>query len=194
MLIDTHRAWRARPNARRLDLFLADAYPVILRTLRRMLKGAAVYEDIAQLCMVKVTEGALFTFKATGEIESWLETIAKNEAIDYLREPHHRELLAHDTHRQPHLEGVVRTTPEDALLHGENCERLEEVFTYMREQNQRRYVRVLRAFYLNGQSLEQIAEDEGLKYHPGRGNGGPVKDLIHRARAAFKIALKESRR
>jgi RNA polymerase sigma factor (sigma-70 family) len=191
VLIDTHNAWRERPNARRLDLFLADAYPVVLRTLKRMLKGAAVHEDIAQLCMVKVAEGALFTFRATGEIENWLEVIAKNEALDYIREPHHREQLAFDPRCPDKHERVETITPEMLALDGELRRRVEAAFEVLRHDGRRQYVRVLRAYYMDGRSLKWIAEDEGLKYHHGRGKGGPAKALLHRARGFMRDALKE---
>lgn len=196
-LVAAHAAWVARPNARTMGRLLAAARPLLVREALRVVRSPEAAEDLAQDCLLRISEGAAWTYQARGDLGSWLSVLARNAAVSHMRAPRNaREILAdEDPDRAPAPEVACdRAGPEALALAGADRDRLERAFAELRADGRRRYARVLRAFYLQGKSIRDISLDEGLpfmEYSERRTNGraNPGKQLLHRARGALRAIL-----
>lgn len=184
-------AWQARPNARTMGLFLAAARPVLLRHLTRHLRDdPAAAEDLAQNCLLRMAEaGALFTFKGTGDLSSWIAVVARNAAVSYLRAPARLEIPADDEHRPE--ERSPLPSPEDDALRRVDRDRIVRGLARLDGAGHHRYARILRSYYLHGSSLKQIAMAEGLPYVSGHGRQNSAKGILYRARKALRREIED---
>lgn len=181
------RAWKDRPNARTMGRLLAEARPLLLRHLSRHLRDHPdAAEDLTQNCLLRMAEeGALWTFTGRGDLQSWIAVVARHAAVSYLRRPMHRELLADEPEREDRPSRGP--SPEDEAILAVERDRLERALSRLEHGGRRRYVRMLRAYYLDGAPLRSIALSEGLPYARGSGRSSTAaKDLLYRARKALK--------
>lgn len=194
-------AWHDRPNRRTLDALLSACRPILLRATGRILRddpqGA---EDVAQDCLVRLAEGAFFGYRREASIAGWLEQIARHAAVAFLRSPA-RDHVPHDfrgpaAHEVRAPIGADRSdpaivdarTPEDDAIEGQTRAKIDEALALLRRSGRpenRRYSRMLRAYYLRGMTKRQIADAEGVPFHPdGRGDQ-KMRSLLFRARRAL---------
>jgi RNA polymerase sigma factor (sigma-70 family) len=191
-------AWRDRPNRRTLDALLTACRPILLRAAGRILRddphGA---EDLAQDCLLRLAEGAFFGYRRAAGISGWLEQIARNAALGHLRspardhEPTDFRVGASEV-RVPRgadassPEIVEARTPETVAIENQERAKIDAALARLRRSGRsenRRYSRVLRAFYLRGLTKAQIAESEGIPHRGG--THSTMRVLLHRARRAL---------
>lgn len=185
-------AWQARPNARTMGRFLAEARPLLLRHLSRHLRDHPdAAEDLAQNCLLRMAEaGALFTFKGTGDLQSWIAVVARNAAVSFLRAPARLELPTDsDEHRRE--ERSREPSPEEDAIRAVDRATIDRALARLDGSGRRRYARILRAHYLEGAPLRVIALREGLPYEIGRGRHSVAKGMLYRARKALRREIED---
>ncbi len=134
------------------DRYARVVYSVILRIVR----NASVAEELAQESFIRAWNRASAFDAARGKIGSWLLTIARNRAIDYLRSS-----AGHQQASTFELESSERVTlfvdTEDRMLEQEQARRIRAAFAKLNA-NQRQ---VLEMAYFEGLTQVEMAERLG---------------------------------
>jgi len=159
---------------------LYDKYERLLYSFSyKMVTDPEAAEEIVQEVMIKLWKGKGVYSPEQGKFSSWLLTVTRNTAIDFLRkqqkvskEEVHTEVELHDN--QPPLEQMVEWK--------EQGERLREAMRTLKKDQQM----IIELFYFKGYSQSKISEKVDIPL-------GTVKGRIRLALKHLKAELYEER-
>jgi RNA polymerase sigma-70 factor, ECF subfamily len=156
----------------------ATFHPRVVRYLTRLV-GKSQAEDVAQIVMLKVSEG-LRGFRGEASLSTWIYRVATNAALDRLRA--RGPEAAHDTARP---EGDAEVPPEAQTPSAEAAAIRAEMSACIRafvEALPENYRTVMALAEIEGFTNAEIAEILGIGVDA-------VKIRLHRARAALRKDL-----
>lgn len=141
-----------------------------LRKAESILKDRDLAEDAVQETFVKVyRHGSKFVSRGQGSFKSWSYKVLMNTALS-----HYGKLKRGGvTSLSPELEEII---PDESTV--EDKETRNYIVSIL-ERMPENLSRVLKEFFLNGKSQEEIAREENLSV-------GAVKVRIYRAKEAFR--------
>jgi RNA polymerase sigma-70 factor, ECF subfamily len=156
---------------------LYDRYSrVVYSVILRIVKNAAVAEELTQEAFLRAWNRASDFDASRGRLGSWLLTIARNRAIDFLRSTAgQQQATTFELVSSERLTLFVNT--EDRMLDQEQARRIRSAFSQLNE-NQRQ---VLELAYFEGLSQSEMAEKLGQPL-------GTIKTWVRTA----LISLRES--
>jgi RNA polymerase sigma-70 factor (ECF subfamily) len=170
--VDDEQVWIRQALAGDREAFgrLVEAYQVSVYNLAyRMLGGSLEAEDAAQEAFLRAY-AKLGTYRPDCKFSTWLLSIASHHCIDCLR----RRRFAWLSLDAPLPAGWMQSdeeTPEDAVLRGEQRERIRRLLDGL----DARYRAPIVLRYWHDQSYEEIAQILGITV-------AAVKTRLHRAR------------
>jgi RNA polymerase sigma-70 factor, ECF subfamily len=157
----------------------------VMNLVYRTLRDATEAEDLAQNVFLQVHKSA-HRYEATARFSTWLFTIARNLSLNEIRRRTRHpadslESTQQENEDQParQFEDVKTALPQDALLHRELEQKIEQALAELPE-TQRTAILLCRRDDL---SYEDIAEIIGCSL-------SATKSLIHRGRETLKQKLK----
>lgn len=144
-----------------------------LRRAERVLYNKEDAQDAVQDTFVKLySRAAQFTPQGAGSFRSWAYTVLINTCLSLYQ----KRKRAGSVALSEELEAVLRDPESDAFrLTEENRDHIESILSRMPEQ----FSSVLRRFFLEEKSQEEIAREEGISV-------GATKARVHRAKALFR--------
>lgn len=135
----------------------------------RFVGNEASAREVVQLVFTKLwTTGASYD-PHKGKFASWLLTITRRITLDLIRQEKRQIDAIHlSEERWDQLTDTENVTPEDALIHKSESERIRSAFRYLSD-SQRYLVELL---YWQGYTLSEIAESCGQPI-------GTIKSRLH---------------
>jgi len=76
------------------------ASPRLFGVLIRLVRVRAVAEEILQECFVSIWQNSGSYMSSRSQPMTWMTSIARNRALDYLRSSHHKTTVYHDDEEQ----------------------------------------------------------------------------------------------
>lgn len=83
------------------------ASPRLFGVLIRLVRNRAVAEDILQECFVRIWQNSGSYISSMSQPMTWMTSIARNRALDYLRSSHHKTTAFN-------AEDMLRQTPDES--------------------------------------------------------------------------------
>ncbi len=153
-------------------------FPTVVRYLGRMVRDAAVLEDLAQDVFVRVFAAA-HEFRPSGKVSTWVYTIATNVALTHRRRTRTRPpAIQTEAESAENTAGRRQAEPGDELERMELSERVVAAIDALAP-NQRAALTLLR---FEGLSCDEIAAVLGVSVEA-------VKSLLARARDTLRKSL-----
>jgi len=162
VLAGDERAWRA---------WYDEAFPGLFAYVHWRCAGLRDLTDeiVQETWLTAVSRMRTFDPRQ-GSFANWLRGIAANRLRNYWRERHHRNGRLSDEH-------AIATPADAGIVKQEQAQRIARALALLPE----RHEAVLRAKYLDGRSIAEIAEEWG-------DSPKAVESLLTRARQAFREA------
>jgi RNA polymerase sigma-70 factor (ECF subfamily) len=175
----------AARDRRAAEAFFDNYFSRLFRFVSLRVDDPAICEDIVQEVMIKAIR-SLAGYRGEASLFTWLCQIGRNEISNYFQRQG-RHLADHvSLDDDPHIRAALESLDQGALT-GADRLALEQVVQLTLDYLPDRYSRALEWKYLEGLSVEEIAErfGEGVI---------AVQSLLARARAAFRKGFAEIRR
>jgi RNA polymerase sigma-70 factor, ECF subfamily len=143
--------------------------PRLLGMLLRLVRSRAVAEEILQECFISIWQHAGSYMANRSQAMTWMTSIVRNRALDYLRSPRHTS-MAHASDDDA-IDNIVDEAPGalDHLLAAVESRALRDCFSTL-EPNQ---IKSITAAFYHGLTHEQVAAEFGAP-------AGTVKSWIRR--------------
>ncbi|NMB57180.1 sigma-70 family RNA polymerase sigma factor [Candidatus Beckwithbacteria bacterium] len=162
-----------RENPRAMLVFYSQVYPFLVRFLQNKINNQEDREELIQDIILAILD-SLPQFKAQAKFKTWVYTIAKHELIDYYRKKKIKNILFSHF---PFLEKLADMAlgPELALEEKQAKQKIFETLKNLSEG----YAQILRLRYIEGLSVQQIADKLDISYKA-------AESRLGRARLAFQ--------
>ena len=165
--------------------FFADYFPRLFRFAAPRLAGdVEAVKEVVQATLVKAMRN-LDNYRAEAALFSWLCQICRRQIVDYVR-AHRRHsdriVLVEDSDEMQAVLESVAAPVQDEPAHGYSVEETRRIVQSVLDRLPNRYGDVLEWKYIEGRSVEEIAQELGV---------GQIaaQSLLARARVAFRGAL-----
>ncbi len=149
---------------------------LVLGYSRRLLKNPGTSEEVSQEVWIKVVRAAN-SYRSAGTLKSWLFTVTRRTAFNYLRDHNHSEEVQNEDLVAAASETTV-TEFEQRVLARAEVAKVREVLDQLPDAQRL----ALTLWLTEDLSYDQIASQMGV-------SESAVKSLLHRAREALNEAL-----
>lgn len=167
------------------ELFFDNYFSRLYRFVSLRVDQPDACEDIVQEAMIKAIRN-LASYRGEAALFTWLCQIGRHEISNYFKRFGRHESRQVSLDDDPHIRAALESL-ESGELTGTDRIALEQVVQLTLDYLPERYSRALEMKYLEGLSVEEIAERFGE-------GAIAVQSLLARARSAFRKGFSEVRR
>lgn len=128
--------------------------PRLFALCKRLLRDAALAEDVLQEGFVKVWHHAAQFSASKASAMTWMTTIVRNQALDKLRQAHSRPTVVDDVEYESLEFASLEPEPDALQQMGEDAQRLLHCLDQLKPEQREC---ILQAFY-HGQTHEELAQ------------------------------------
>lgn len=161
-----------RKDERALHTFYRSYYPAVLQFLNRQIQNRETCEELAQDVLLDCIE-SLRHFRGESSLRTYLFTIARYKAIDYMKRKKLKKVLF-SALPEGMVEGLVKIFMDDDIEQKELASKIEHVINKLPND----YQIILRLKYVDGRRVKEIAAKLALPFKT-------TESLLFRARTAF---------
>jgi len=161
-----------RKDERILHRFYTKHHGLVFHFLYRQIRDRETCEELVQDTFLECIEG-LRNFRGESSLRTYLLTIARYKAIDYIKRKKIKKILF-SALPEGMVEGIVKIFMDDSIEQKEMASRIDRVISQLPND----YQVILRLKYMDGRRVKEIASRLALPFKA-------TESLLFRARTAF---------